>query len=361
VTAKIVLFIAKSIDSCLNLQSAKKYINHTYINMENKIVSFVTGANGFVGSHLVDFLLEKGHEVHAIVRATSNLQWIENKGVIFHKCGLTDIAKLAEAFDGANYIYHVAGVVKVPTLEGFIKGNVTMTRNVMEAAIQINTIKRVVVVSSMAATGYAEIGSEVNEESPLRPIEAYGVSKVEQEKVVNEYADRIPTTIIRPPGIYGPRDAEIFAFFKATNNGISALMGFTAKEMSLIHVRDLVQGMYQAAMSPSAIGEVYFLGSMECYNWKQLGDIASKAMDKKTITLKIPHFILFIIGYIGQFLESVFGMDVALNKDRAYRITRPSWYCSSAKAAKEIGFEQTIKIEDGFRETVEWYRAKGWL
>ncbi len=331
--------------------------------MQNKVVSFVTGANGFVGSHLVDYLIEQGHEVHAIVRKSSNLKWLEGKAVTFHTCGLGNSEDLHKAFTeaNANYIYHVAGVVKVPSLEGFIKGNVTMTRNVFEAACGLPELKRVLVVSSMAATGYAEIGSDVNETSPLRPIEAYGVSKVEQEKVAKEYADRVPSTIVRPPGVYGPRDTEIFAFFKAINSGLSALIGMTPKEMSLIHVRDLVQGMYQAATNENSIGEVYFLGSLERYNWKQLGDIASRVMNKKTWTIKIPHFVIFLIGYIGQFLESTFGMDVALNKDRAFRITRPSWYCSSAKAEKELGFKQTVSIEDGFAETAKWYREKGWL
>lgn len=329
--------------------------------MEDKIVAFVTGANGFVGSHLVDYLLEQGNEVHAIVRPTSNLQWLEGKAVTLHTCGLGNAKDLAKAFQGAHYIYHIAGVVKVPTKEAFMRGNAEMTRNVMEAADQVSTLKRVLVTSSMAATGYAEFGSEVDEASPLRPIEPYGESKVAQEAVVHEYADRVPATIVRPPGVYGPRDTEILAFFKAINGGVSALMGFTPKEMSLIHVRDLVQGMHQAATHPNSQGEVYFLGSLECYNWKQLGDIASEAMNKKTWTIKIPHFVIFILGFLGQILESWFGMDVALNKDRAYRITRPSWYCSSAKAVKELGFEQTIAIEDGFKSTIAWYKEKGWL
>jgi len=231
----------------------------------------------------------------------------------------------------------------------------------MEAAAHISSIKRVLVTSSMAATGYAEMGSDVDENSPLRPIEPYGDSKVAQEEVAKEYADRVPSTIVRPPGVYGPRDTEIFAFFKAINNGVSAMMGFTPKEMSLIHVRDLVQGMFQAATNENSVGEVYFLGSLECYNWKQLGDYASKAMNKKTWTIKIPHFVIFILGFFGQILESWFGMDVALNKDRAYRITRPSWYCNSGKAVKELGFQQTVPIEEGFKSTIDWYKEKGWL
>lgn len=329
--------------------------------MEKKIVSFVTGANGFVGSHLVDYLLEQGHEVHAIVRASSNLQWLDGKEVALHTCGLNSAEDLKLAFQGANYIYHIAGVVKALTKDGFMKGNVEMTRNVMEAAAHIPSIQRVLITSSMAATGYAEMGSDVDENSPLRPIEPYGDSKVAQEEVAREYADRVPSTIVRPPGVYGPRDTEIFAFFKAINNGVSAMMGFTPKEMSLIHVRDLVQGMYQAATNENSVGEVYFLGSLECYNWKQLGDYASKAMNKKTWTIKIPHFVIFILGFFGQILESWFGMDVALNKDRAYRITRPSWYCNSSKAVKELGFQQTVPIEEGFKSTIDWYKEKGWL
>lgn len=329
--------------------------------MENKIVSCVTGANGFVGSHLVDYLIEKGHEVHAIVRASSDLKWLEGKDVRLHSCGLGDVEGLKKAFEGVHYIYHIAGVVKALNKEGFMKGNVDMTKNVMEAAASIPTIQRVLITSSMAATGYAEFGSSVDESAPLRPIEPYGDSKVAQEAVAREYADSVPFTIVRPPGVYGPRDTEIFAFFKAINGGVSAMMGFKPKEMSLIHVRDLVQGMYLAATNKNSIGEVYFLGSLECYDWKQLGDIASKAMNKKTIALKIPHFIIFILGFFGQLLESWFGIDVALNKDRAYRITRPSWYCSSEKAVKELGFQQTVSIEEGFKSTIEWYKEHKWL
>lgn len=329
--------------------------------MENKIISYVTGANGFVGSHLVDYLLEKGHEVHAIVRGSSSMKWLEGKPVVMHTCGLGNIEDLKKAFVGAQYIYHIAGVVKVPTKEGFIKGNVDMTKNVLEAAAHIPTIKRVLITSSMAATGYAEFGGEVDENSPLRPIEPYGESKVAQEALAKEYADRVPSTIVRPPGVYGPRDTEIFAFFKAINNGVSVMMGFKPKEMSLIHVRDLVQGMYLAATNEKSVGQVYFLGSLERYDWKQLGEVASKAMNKKTWAIKIPHFVIFILGFFGQILESWFGMDVALNKDRAYRITRPSWYCSSQKAVKELGFQQTMSIEDGFKTTIDWYKKEGWL
>ena len=289
------------------------------------------------------------------------MKWLEGKPVKLHTCGLGNIEDLKKAFEGVEYIYHIAGVVKAPTRDGFMKGNVAVTKNVLEAAAHTPTIKRVLITSSMAATGYAEFGSEVDENCPLCPIEPYGDSKVAQEALAKEYADRVPSTIVRPPGVYGPRDTEIFAFFKSVNSGISPMMGFKAKEMSLIHVRDLVQGMYLAATNENSVGQTYFLGSLERYNWKQLGEIASKVMNKKTWTIKIPHFVIFILGFFGQILESWFGMDVALNKDRAYRITRPSWYCSSEKAVKDLGFQQTVSVEDGFKSTIDWYKEKGWI
>ena len=138
-------------------------------------------------------------------------------------------------------------------------------------------------------------------------------------------------------------------------------MGFKDKEMSLIHIHDLVKGMHQAACSEKSTNQIYFLGSLEKYNWKQLGKVASEAMSKKVMTIKIPHFIIYLIGFIGQILESRFKMDVALNKDRAFRITRPSWFCSSQKAVSDFDFQQHTSIEDGFSETIQWYQKNKWL
>ena len=325
------------------------------------MICAVTGANGFVGSHMVDLLLEKGHEVHAIVREKSNTKWLDGKDVQIHRCGLGDVAQLAAVFAPCHYIFHIAGVVKALNLDGFLRGNVQTTERVFEAAKYATDLRRIVVVSSMAATGFAEIGSEVDEQSPLQPIEPYGISKVEQEKVAYLHKGTIPYTIVRPPGIYGPRDTEILAFFKAINSGFSVLMGFKDKEMSLIHIHDLVNGMYLAASSEKSLDQIYFLGSLEKYNWKQLGQVASKAMSKRVMTIKIPHFVIYLIGFIGQILESRFKMDVALNKDRAFRITRPSWYCSSQKAVDDFKFTQDTSIENGFSETIRWYQENKWL
>lgn len=330
-------------------------------NNSLKPIAVVTGANGFVGSHMVDFLLKKGYTVRCVIRKTSNTQWLDDKEVELCRCGLGDVAELKKVVVDADYVYHIAGVVKAFTSEGFMKGNVTMTENVLEACLAAKQLKRVLVTSSMAATGPAPKGGERDENSPLNSKEPYGHSKVAQEAVAKKYMDRLSVVIVRPPGVYGERDTEIFAFFKAVNGGIKPKMGFGVKELSLIHVDDLVNGMFLANTQPNGHNETFFLGSEEKYNWHQLGDLAAEVMEKKAISLAIPKFVLYILGAIGSLREKWFKSDVDLNWDRAKRITEPSWYCSSKKAVEKLGYKQQMTIRAGFEKTVAWYRAKKWL
>lgn len=326
-----------------------------------KPIAVVTGANGFVGSHMVDFLLKKGYIVRCIIRKTSNTQWLDGKDVELYHCGLGDITELKKVIEDAHYVYHIAGVVKAFAPEGFMKGNVSMTENILEACLGAKQLKRVLVTSSMAATGPASKGGEIDETSPLNSKEPYGHSKVAQEKVAKKYMDRLSVVIVRPPGVYGERDTEIFAFFKAVNGGIKPKMGFGTKELSLVHVNDLVNGMYLANTKPNGHNEIFFLGSEEKYNWHQLGDLAAEVMKKKAFSVVIPKFVLYILGAVGSLREKWFKSDVDLNWDRAKRITEPSWYCSSKKAVDKLGYKQQMSIRKGFEDTIAWYRAQKWL
>ncbi|MCP4440747.1 MAG: NAD(P)-dependent oxidoreductase [Aureispira sp.] len=327
----------------------------------NKSIAVVTGANGFVGSHMADFLLKKGYIVRCIIRKTSNTKWLDDKNVELYRCGLTDVEELKKVVEDADYVYHIAGVVKAFAPEGFVRGNMNMTQNVLEACLTAKNLKRVMVTSSMAATGPAPKGGELDETSPLKPKEPYGTSKVAQEEVAKKYMDRMSVVIVRPPGVYGPRDTEIFAFFKAVNGGIKPKMGFGIKELSLVHVNDLVNGMYLANTHKNGHNEIFFLGSEEKYNWHQLGDLAAEVIGKKAISVVIPKFLLYTIGAVGSLREKWFKSDVDLNWVRAKRITEPSWFCSSKKAVEQIGYKQQMAIRDGFEETVAWYREKEWL
>lgn len=327
-----------------------------------KPVAVITGSNGFVGSHLADFLLEKGMHVKCIVRKSSNLQWLKDKPFEFCYCGLTDIAALREAFADANYIFHIAGTVKARTDADFVYGNVEMTRNVLEAALGINSIEKIVITSSIAACGPAPKDGIIKESDPCRPIDPYGRSKVLQEEMAQKYMERLPITIVRPPVVYGERDAEIFQYFQAVNRRIRPLVGvFGEKQLSMVYVSNLVEGLYLCAIKPQAKGQTYFFTDSHDYNWAQIGKVAAKHLGKKTMAIRIPHFLIYTVAGINHLWGKITRKAMMLNLHKAKQMVAPSWMCSSQKAKEELGYVPKVELEEGFKRSVDWYRAQKWI
>ena len=330
--------------------------------MQNKEIAVVTGANGFVGSHLVDLLLEKNYEVRCITRKSSNLKWLEGKKVEIYDCGLFDKEGLDKAFNEANYIFHVAGVVKSKTPEGYFKGNVETTRNLLDVSLNnLDSIKRFVVVSSQTVTGPSLDGKPVTEETECRPITTYGKSKLEEEKVALTYTDKLPITICRAPAVYGERDTEIFIYFNTFSKGLTTTIGFNKKVLSLIHVTDLVNGIYLSAKSEKSAGQTYFVSSEKYYTWPEINTITANVIGKKAVIIKVPHFLVYTIAAIAQFFALFSKNAATLNLEKAKDITQQYWICDTSKAIKDFGYKQNISAEEGIRRTIEWYKKMRWI
>ncbi|HSW56505.1 MAG TPA: NAD(P)-dependent oxidoreductase [Ignavibacteriaceae bacterium] len=330
--------------------------------MNSKQIAAVTGANGFVGSHLVDYLLGKNFEVRCIVRKSSNLQWLEGKNVKIYDCGLFDKDGLREAFRDVNYIFHVAGVVKAKDEEGYFKGNVEATKVLLEVAAEVkDQIKKFIVVSSQTVSGPALVGKPVTEDMKPNPLTTYARSKLKQEEVALSYKDIFPVTICRGPAIFGERDTEIFIYFQVFNKGLTTMIGFDKKELSLLHVADLAEGLYQAAVSEKSNGEIYFISSEKFYNWDDVGNITSKVLGKKAFRIKIPHFIVFMIAAIAQFFAMFSSKPATLNIEKAKDLTQQFWICDTSKAMRELGYRQKVSIEEGIKRTCEWYKQMKWI
>ncbi|NOX66520.1 MAG: NAD-dependent epimerase/dehydratase family protein, partial [Chlorobi bacterium] len=326
--------------------------------MSGKVISVVTGANGFVGSHLVDYLIEKGDEVHCLVRKSSNLRWLEGKNVVIHDSGLFDLEGLKKVLSNIDYLYHVAGVVKAKKEEGYFKGNVETTKNLLNTVLEVApNIKRVLVVSSLTACGPSKLDEPVTEDTPPHPITTYGRSKVAQEELVKTYMDKIPITIVRPPAIFGERDTEIYLFFKTYQKGLMSLIGFNRKELSLIYVKDLVNGMYLAATSEISKGEIYFISSTEFYTWLQIGEVLQKIMNKKAFTLRLPHSLVYGIAAVAQFFSMFSSKAATFNLEKARDFVQEAWTCDTAKAQRDLGYKQNYSLEEGLKRTIDWYRA----
>ena len=330
--------------------------------MQSTQIAVVTGANGFVGSHLVDYLLSKGFTVRCIVRKSSNLRWLEGKNIELFNTGLLDKEGLRKAFSGADYIFHVAGVVKSKTKEGYFKGNVDTTKILLEVALEnAATIKRFLVVSSQTVAGPSTKNNPVDETTVPNPITTYGRSKFEEEKVVLSYNDKLPITICRAPAVYGERDTEIFIYFQTFSKGLTTTIGFDKKELSLIHAIDLVEGFYLAAISEKAKGEIYFIGSEKYYTWQEINSITSRVLNKKPLIIKVPHFLVYTIAAIAQFFAMFSKNPATLNIEKAKDITQQFWTCDTSKAMRDLGYKQNILIEDGIRRTVAWYKEMNWI
>jgi len=330
--------------------------------METKQIAVVTGSNGFVGSHLVDYLLQKNFSVRCIVRESSNLRWLEGKDVEIFKCGLFDKERLKLAFKDADYVYHVAGVVKSKTRKGYFTGNVETTRNLLDVALEQNkNLKRFVVVSSLTVTGPSLNGNPVNEESECAPLTTYGKSKYEEEKLVMGYKDKLPITICRAPAVYGERDTEIYIYFQNFAKGITTKIGFDKKILSLIHVADLVEGFYLAANSDKSIGEVYFISSEKFYTWDQINSITSTVLNKKAIKILVPHFLVYTIAAIAQFFSLFSSKAATLNLEKAKDLVQHAWICDTSKAMRDLGYHQNVSVEEGVKRTCEWYKEMKWI
>ncbi|MBN1301080.1 MAG: NAD-dependent epimerase/dehydratase family protein [Melioribacteraceae bacterium] len=330
--------------------------------MESKTISVVTGGSGFVGSHMVDLLIEKGHIVKCIVRESSNLRWLENKPVEIIKCGLFDTHALEDVLKDADYLFHIAGVVKAKRNEDYLRGNVETTKNLLGTVVKVNPgIKRVLIVSSQTASGPSKSDLANNEETEPRPITRYGKSKLAQERLAQSFMDKIPITIIRAPAVYGERDTEIYLVLKTYKNGLMTMVGFDEKKVSIIYVKDLANGMYLAATKENAESQTYFISSKEYYTWHRISKAISAAMGKKAVTLRFPHFLVYTVAFFAELFSLFSSKAATFNIEKARDFVQRYWTCDITKAEKELGYTPEFSLEDGMKRTVEWYRSEKWL
>ena len=322
----------------------------------------ITGATGFIGSHIAETLHAKGYSLRCLVRKTSSLEWIKHLPIEYCYGDLFDEEALRQAVSGVDSIYHLAGVTKAKTKEDYFRGNHLATRNLLEAVVKYNPgVKRFNYVSSQTAVGPSVNGIAVNEQSHYHPITTYGVSKMEAEKECHSYMDRLPITITRPPAVYGPRDKDVFEFFNSVNKGLQPMIGFHLKYVSLIHVKSLAEGIILAGEHPNGIGQTYFISSERYYNWKEVGEITSRVMGKKVLRLKIPEWGVYVIGFAAEIFSRFSSKPALLNLEKVKDIIQDAWTCDVSKAKKELGYHESIGLEEGIKGTVAWYKEHGWL
>ena len=332
------------------------------ISYLNGSKALVTGANGFIGSHLVDSLLSAGCKVHCIVRKTSNLRWVQLKEVKLHFIDLRDSYFKIPELHNIDYVFHCAGLTKAKSCEEYFNINARVCETLYEQCLQFGErIKGIVHLSSLAAAGPSDKGILVDEYSPLKPITFYGKSKKAGEQIALKYFENLPIKILRPPVVYGPREENLFTFFKLVKKGWALQIGETPKKLSLIYIADLVQAMIKSCVTSPSKNKIYFVTDGEVYSWDDIAKSAANKMNVSTRVLKIPEVILFPIAIIFELLAIFSSKPALFDRQRMIDIRQSSWMASPENFFSDFGFKPEFGLTAGLADTLDWYHRQKWL
>jgi nucleoside-diphosphate-sugar epimerase len=319
----------------------------------------ITGASGFIGSRLRDELLASGSDVVAIRRPGSPPAKA-GRSVEVDYGSASELERVVAA-EKPDYVLHVAGVTKGSSYEDLQRGNVVPTRNLIVALGREHPdMKRFVLVSSLASYGPSATTAPHREEDPPRPIEYYGQSKLEAERVVEEESGDVPWTIVRPSGVYGPGDVDYFNLFKSAMRGWNAYFGNRDRCMSVIYVDDCVRGILQAARHESSIGRGYFLTSDEPVTWERFQSEVVRVVDRRVRTVDLPGQLVLVAALGGELATRIDKKPRLLNLQKAKMGAQQAWTCVGDAASRDFGFTAEVDLAEGIRRTHEWYVANDW-
>lgn len=322
--------------------------------------AFVTGGTGFIGSHLVDALIEspKWSEVKCLVRHKE--RWLEGKSFTTVRADLHSIRVLEENLEDIDVIFHLAGVVKAPSQKEFDHANVEATENLLRLA-EKKGIKKLVILSSLAAAGPSN-SRPLTEDAPLKPISRYGKSKKRMENMIRDVAGKdMSVTVLRPPAVYGPREEQIFTLFKMMSKGIAPIVGNGEHpQLSIVYVQDVIQAILKAADQQQPGIHTYFISGEKIANWNQIREIVIKVLGRNNIPVHIkPEWVKKIAGVI-ETTASFFGTYPVINKEKANEMVL-EWTCSSKRAENELHYKPEYSLEEGISRTLRWYKKHQWL
>lgn len=328
-------------------------------------VAVVTGASGFVGSHLVESLVRLGVPVRAVLRATSDARWLP--GNVERATGtLDDDTSLRAAVRNASIIFHLAAVTSSARKRDYTRANVDGTRRLLDAVQREAPSARVVLCSSLAAVGPARGGHALTEDDEPLPVSPYGRSKLAAERAADDYvrAHELDVVIVRPTAVYGPRDRDILEAFRLVQRGLAIRIAPANQRLTMIHVRDLATALILAArMGTRESGRArrYHASDGTTYSWYAVIEAIGDALGRRPRTISLPRPIAVTAASLQMGVSLVTRRKPLLTRGRIAELAASDWSCDISRARSELGFAPAVRLADGMRETGAWYRAQGWL
>lgn len=327
---------------------------------------FLTGASGFVGSHIVEAAKSKGWIVHAAIRKSSKTDDIAPFVDEFLYPDFENIEELKAIFRSGRYDYivHAAALTKSKSEEAMRKVNVGYTDNLMEAAFDSEIgVSRFVYVSSLAAIGPIGYNDNVDitEEHPYRPLTMYGRSKRDSEmNIKQKYAD-MPITVLRPTAVYGPRERDLFILFETLNKGLDPYIGRNPQKLSFVYVKDLVDVILRACEIPQDSLDFYNISDGNVYSKYAMADIFRDTFHKKPFRVHVPYRLVSFVARLSNYLYKNSSKTPVIYPERLGELTAENWSCNITKAKEKLGFVPKYDLRKGLTEALLWYKDHNWL
>lgn len=323
-------------------------------------VAVVTGGTGFIGWNLCESLRDSGWEVRAVVRASSANALPD--GIQRVDCELDEEA-MATVCAGATIVYHVAGSTRAIDYQAFARVNVEGAHQVALAARRADAF--LVLVSSQAAGGPGTPEHPRRESDEPAPLSLYGRSKLAGELAV-QGVDNLRYAIVRPPGVYGPRDRDFLALFRGGKRGLCPILGAASTAYTLIHVADLVAGLRAvgetgAAAIDAVQRQTFFVGHSTPVRQGDFPGLLAETYERRVRVVAVPRWLVRLIAEVGELSGRLTGRPALMNRDRLRELDGPGLVCDVTKIQRAVGHVARIEAARGFADTVDWYRQNGWL
>ena len=351
------------------MKSQKYEIYFLYLcrQISYRMKILITGASGFIGSFIVEEALKQGFETWAAIRKSSSKEWLQDERIHFIELNLSSKAQLIEQLRGQDfdYVVHAAGVTKCLNKQDFHRINYEGTRNLVETLLEVEMpLKRFVFVSSLSIFGAIKEQQpyeEICESDTPQPNTEYGRSKLAAEQFLETLGARLPYIILRPTGVYGPREKDYFIMAKSIQQHSDFAVGYQQQDITFVYVKDVVQAVF-LALEKGENGRKYFLSDGEVYQSVTFSNLIHEALGRPWwIRITAPVWVLRIVTFFGEYIGRMTGKVTALNNDKYNILKQRNWRCDIQPAIKELGFEPKYKLAEGVKETIKWYKEKGWL
>ena len=327
----------------------------------------IIGASGFIGSFIVEEALKRGFDTWAAVRKTSSRQYLRDERIQFLELAFGDEDRMTEQFrqHQFDYVVDAAGATKCKCSDDFFCVNTEGVKVIVNALLRSGMdLKKFVFLSSLSVYGAPredEPHQDILDTDPMAPNTAYGKSKLEAERFLSSVKDKLNYTVLRPTGVYGPREKDYFMMVKSISHHVDCAVGYSRQDITFVYVTDVVAAVF-LALEQSQSGNSYFLTDGDVYESDTFSRLIRRELGNPfCIRLVMPIFLMRAVCALGSLWARISGQITALNNDKFHILAQRNWRCDISRTCAELGYSPKVKLAEGVRKSVAWYKQSGWI